>query len=205
MIMGLLKSFFSQCARPEGALGRLMLSFMNYTHAPLTNWGLKLVNVQDGWTMLDVGCGGGFTIRRLLKRSKDAHVYGIDISEESVAKAKKVNADVLDKQVFVTQGSAETLPYEDGKFDLVTAVETVYFWPNLPHCLQEVRRVLKSGGKFAIIVEVVDSDSKWTSVVEGMTAYSPEDLKKLLDDAGFVQTEIHCKKPTYATIIGEKA
>ena len=201
----ILKSFFSQCARPEGALGRVMLSFMNYTHVPLTNWGLKLMDVQDGWTMLDVGCGGGFTIRRLLKRSKDAKVYGIDISEESVAKAKKVNAEVLDKQVFVTLGSAEKLPYEDGKFNLVTAVETVYFWPNLPNCLQEVRRVLKSGGKFAILVEVVDSDSTWTNVVEGMTAYSPEDLKKLLNEAGFIQTEIHRKKPTYATIIGVKA
>ena len=202
--MGLLKSFFSQCARPEGALGRVMLSFMNYTHGPLTNWGLKLVNIQDGWTILDVGCGGGFTIRRLLKRSKDAQVYGIDISEESVAKAKKVNADVLEKQVFVTQGSAEKLPYENEKFDLVTAVETVYFWPNLPGCLQEVHRVLKPGGKFAILVEVVDSDSKWTSVVEGMTAYTPEQIKSLLDDAGFTQTEIHRKKPTYATILGCK-
>lgn len=202
--MGLLKSFFNQCARPEGSLGRVMLSFMNYTHAPLTNWGLKLVNIQDGWTMLDVGCGGGFTIRRLLKRSKDAQVYGIDISEESVAKAKKVNADVLEKQVFVTLGSAEKLPYDDAKFDLVTAVETVYFWPNLPGCLQEVHRVLKPGGKFAILVEVVDSDSKWTSVVEGMTAYTPEQIKSLLDDAGFAQTEIHRKKPTYATILGCK-
>ena len=201
----ILKSFFSQCARPEGALGRVMLSFMNYTHAPLTNWGLNLVDVQNGWTMLDVGCGGGFTIRRLLKRSRGARVYGIDISEESVAKARKVNAEVLDKQVFVTQGSAEKLPYEDGKFDLVTAVETVYFWPNLPNCLQEVRRVLKPSGKFAILVEVVDSDSKWTSVVEGMTAYTPEQIKTLLDDAGFTQTEIHRKKPTYATIIGIKA
>ena len=202
--MGLLKSFFSQCARPTGSLGRVMLSFMNYTHGPLTNWGLGLLNVQDGWTMLDVGCGGGFTIRRLLKRSKDAQVYGIDISEASVAKARKVNAEVLDKQVFVTQGSAEKLPYEDGKFDLVTAVETVYFWPNLPGCIQEVCRVLKQGGKFAILVEVVDSDSKWTSVVEGMTAYTPDQLKQLLDDAGFTQTEIHRKKPSYATIIGVK-
>ena len=202
--MGLIKSFFSQCARPEGTLGRVMLSFMNYTHVPLTNWGLKLVDIQDRWTMLDVGCGGGFTICRLLKRSEGAYVYGIDISEESVAKAKKVNAEKLDKQVFVTQGSAEKLPYDDSKFDLVTAVETVYFWPNLPDCLQEVHRVLKEDGKFAILVEVVDSDSKWTSVVEGMTAYSPEDLKKLLDDAGFYQTEIHRKKPTYATIIGVK-
>ena len=203
--MGLLKSFFSQCARPEGSLGRAMLCFMNYTHAPLTNWGLKLVQVKDGWTMLDVGCGGGFTIRRLLNRSKDAHVYGIDISEESVTKAKKVNAEVLNKQVFVTQGSAKRLPYNNEIFDLVTAVETVYFWPNLPDCLQEVRRVLKPGGKFAIMVEVVDSDSKWTSVVEGMTAYTPEQLETLLVDAGFVQTEIHRKKPSYATIIGLKA
>ena len=202
--MGLIKKLFTNCACPQGRMGRAMLKFMNLCHAPLTNWGLKLVDIQDGWTMLDIGCGGGATLQRLLKRSQDARVYGIDISEESVAKARKVNADVLDKQVFVTQGSAKSLPYEDGMFDLVTAVETVYFWPNLPNCLQEVRRVLKPGGKFAILVEVVDSDSKWTSIVEGMTAYSPEDLKKLLDDAGFIQTEIYRKKPTYATILGVK-
>ena len=203
--MGLIKKLFTNCACPQGRMGRAMLKFMNLCHAPLTNWGLKLVNIQDGWTMLDIGCGGGATLQRLLKRSRGAQVYGIDISEESVAKAQKVNAKVLGKQVFVTQGSAEKLPYEEGKFDLVTAVETVYFWPNLPDCLQEVRRVLKFGGKFAILVEMVDSDSKWTSVVEGMTAYTPEDLRKLLDDAGFTQSEIHRKKPTYATIIGVKA
>lgn len=203
--MGLLKSFFSQCARPEGFLGRMMLRFMNFGHAPLTNWGLGLVDIEDNWTMLDIGCGGGATLQRLLKRSKNAKVFGIDISEESVAKARKVNSDVLDKQVFVCQGSAEKLPYEDGMFDLVTAVETVYFWPNLPSCLQEVRRVLKQGGKFAIMVEVLNSDSMWTDVVEGMTAYSPEELKTMLDDAGFVQTELHRKKPSNATIIGVKA
>ena len=203
--MGLLKTFFTNCACPQGRMGRAMLKFMNLCHAPLTNWGLKLVNIQDGWTMLDIGCGGGATLLRLLKRSEGSTVYGIDISEESVAKAKKVNAEVLDKRVFITQGSAEKLPYEDGKFDLVTAVETVYFWPNLPDCLQEVRRVLKQGGKFAILVEVIDGDSMWTNVVEGMTAYSPEELKTLLDDAGFIQTEIHRMKPSNATIIGVKA
>jgi ubiquinone/menaquinone biosynthesis C-methylase UbiE len=59
-------------------------------------------------------------------------------------------------------------------FDLVTAVETVYFWPNLPDCLQEVKRVLKLGGRFAIMVEAFDSNSVWTNVVERMTAYSPD-------------------------------
>jgi ubiquinone/menaquinone biosynthesis C-methylase UbiE len=181
-----------------------MLKFMNMCHAPLTNWGLSLIGIQDGWTMLDIGCGGGATLQRLTKRSKGCMVYGIDISEESVAKAANVNAAVLNKQVFVTQGSAEKLPYEDWKFDLVTAVETVYFWPNLPHCLQEVRRVLKPGGKFAIMVEVADENSKWVTLVDGMKAYTPEKLQEMLTDAGFLQTEIHRKKPMYATILGVK-
>ena len=202
--MGLVRSFFSQCARPEGFLGRVMLRFMNFGDAPLTNWGLSLVEIHDGWTMLDIGCGGGATLKRLLKRSKGAQVYGIDISEESVAKARKVNASVLDRQVFVTQGSAEKLPYEDNKFDLVTAVETVYFWPDLPNCLKEVRRVVKPGGRFAIMVEVLENDSVWTDVVDGMTAYSPEQLKEMLEGAGFVKTELHRKKPSYSTIIGVK-
>ena len=202
--MGILKTLFTNCACPKGWMGRMVLRMMNFGHAPLTNWGLSLVDIQDGWTMLDIGCGGGATLQRLLKRSQDAKVYGIDISEESVAKARQINADVLDKQVFVQQGSAEKLPYEDEMFDLVTAVETVYFWPNLPSCMQEVRRVLKPGGRFAIMVEVVDTDSKWTNVVEGMTAYPPEQLKQFLDDAGFTKTEIHRRKPSYATILGVK-
>jgi ubiquinone/menaquinone biosynthesis C-methylase UbiE len=181
-----------------------MLGFMNIGHAPLTNWGLGLIEMHDKQTMLDIGCGGGATIKRLLERNKDGQVYGIDISEESVAKAKKVNAEALEKHVFVCQGSAEKLPYKDGMFDLVTAVETVYFWPNLPHCLQEVLRVLKPGGQFAIMVEAIDSDSVWTNMVEGMTAYSPDDLKTMLSDAGFIQTVIHRKKPSYAAIISVK-
>lgn len=200
----ILKSLFTNCACPRGRMGRAMLKFMNLCHAPLTNWGLQLAKIQDGWTMLDIGCGGGATLQRLLKRSKGANVYGIDISEESVAKAKKVNAKVLDKQVFVCQGSAEELPFENEKFDLVTAVETVYFWPNLPNCLQEVRRVLKPGGRFAVVVEVADENSKWVTLVDGMKAYSPEQLKDLLTDAGFIEIEVHRKKPSYATVIGKK-
>lgn len=202
--MGLFKKLFTNCACPEGRMGRAMLWFMNCCHAPLTNWGLDLIGIQNNWTMLDIGCGGGATLKRLLKRSKHAQVYGIDISEESVAKARKVNVHLLGHQVFVCQGSAEKLPYEDGKFDLVTAVETVYFWPNLPGCLQEASRVLKQGGKFAILLEVVDGDSMWTNVVEGMKVYSPVELQAMLLEAGFIETEIHHKRPSYATIIGVK-
>lgn len=202
--MGLLKKLFTNCAHPQGRMGRLMLKFMNFCHAPLTNWGLGLVDFQDEWTMLDIGCGGGATLKRLLKRSKNGRVYGIDISKESVAKAREINAELLDKQVYITQGSATNLPYDNQKFNLVTAVETIYFWPNLKGCLQEVYRVLKPGGRFAIMVEVVDADSKWISVVDGMTTYTPEQLKRFLGEAGFISIEIHRKKPSYATILCTK-
>lgn len=200
--MSLLKRFFTQCAHPEGRMGRMMLRFMNFGHAPLTNWGLSHVSFNEGMTMLDIGCGGGATLQRLLKRSSNAKAYGIDISEESVAKAKEVNKELLDEQVFICQGTASQLPYEDATFDLVTAVETVYFWPDLSKCFKEVRRVLKHDGQFAIMVEVPDPDSMWTKVVEGMTAYTPDELKSLLDDAGFTHTAVHRKKPSYATILG---
>ena len=200
--MGILKSLFTNCACPKGRMGRMVLRMMNYGHAPLTNWGLGLVKIEDGWTMLDIGCGGGATLKRLLKRSSGSKVYGIDISNESVRKAEKVNAKVLNKQVFVCQGSVEKLPYEDAMFDLVTAVETVYFWPDLPKCLMEVKRVLKPGGQFAIMIEVIEGDSVWANVVEGMTVYPPEQLKNMLEQAGFADVEVYRKKPSYATIKG---
>ena len=127
---GLLSRLFSNCAHPRGALGRMMLSMMNCWHGPLTNWGLGYVPFQDEWTILDVGCGGGRTLKRLLGRSKGATVHGIDISDESVAKARKVNADLLDTRVFVRQGSAAALPYADCTFDLVTAVVNNFYGKN---------------------------------------------------------------------------
>lgn len=203
--MGILKNFFTNCACPKGKMGQIMLSMMNFSHAPLTNWGLNFINFKDGWTMLDIGCGGGATIKRLLKHSKGSKVYGIDISRESVAKSKKNCTDMLDKQVFISQGSAEMLPYDNEKFDLVTAVETIYFWPNLSNCFKEVYRVLKPGGQFAIIVEAANKDSVWTNVVEGMTTYSTEQILTMLHDAGFSQTESKNKKPMYNFITGVKA
>ena len=200
--MVFLKTLFTNCACPNGFLGRCMLRFMNFGHAPLTNWGLGHLKFRDSMTMLDIGCGGGATLKRLLKRSPDGKVYGIDISEESVVKAKNVNKQLLNKQVFVQQGSADSLPWEDQKFDVVTAVETIYFWPNLPKCFQEVKRVLKPGGQFAIIIEVIDGDSIWTNVVDGLTASSPEMLKNMLEQAGFGDVEVFRKKPSYATIKG---
>ena len=56
-------------------MGRAMLKFMNLCHAPLTNWGLKLVDIQDGWTMLDAA---GFTQTEIHRmKPSNATIIGV--------------------------------------------------------------------------------------------------------------------------------
>ena len=52
------------------------------------------------------------------------------------------------------------------------------------------------------MLEVIEGDSVWTNVVEGMTVYPPEQLKDMLEKAGFSDVEVFRKKPSYATIKG---
>lgn len=83
--MGMFSKFWNTNARPEGWLGRFSLRMMNLTHTPMARWNLSFIDFQPDWTILDVGCGGGKNIARMLKRCPQGQVYGIDYSEESVA------------------------------------------------------------------------------------------------------------------------
>ena len=61
--------------------------------AAMATWGLEKIDIPQAGKILDIGCGGGANIARLLARSKEANVTGVDYSSVSVAKASKVNAD----------------------------------------------------------------------------------------------------------------
>lgn len=142
------------CRKPTGPVGRAVLRSMNVTHASLTAWGLRHVSIGPASTVLDVGCGGGKTIDRLVSMSPDARVFGIDYSPESVAVARDTNQEMIGRgRVDIQLGTVSHLPYPDETFDLVTAVETHYYWPDLARDLAEVRRVLKPGGRLVIIAE----------------------------------------------------
>jgi len=56
-------------------------------------------------------------------------------------------------RVDIRQASVSQLPFPDRKFDLVTAVETHYYWPDLAGDVKEIRRVLKPGGTLIMIAE----------------------------------------------------
>jgi SAM-dependent methyltransferase len=112
---------------------------MNSSHSKVTDWGLKHVSIANHDTILDVGCGGGRTVNKLAAIATQGKVYGVDYSEESVAFTERTNARWIEAgRVEIRQASVSQLPFPNNTFDVITAVETHYFWPNLPADLHEV-------------------------------------------------------------------
>ncbi|HEX7676541.1 MAG TPA: class I SAM-dependent methyltransferase [Thermoanaerobaculia bacterium] len=183
-----------QCRKPRWGVGRLYAAVMNRSHGALTAWGLKHVAIEKGYTILDMGCGGGRTIRTLAAMATEGKVHGADYSADSVAVARRTNAEsIAAGRVEIVQSSVSSLPFADGMFDLVTAVETHYYWPQPVSDLQELRRVLKPGGRIVIIAEAYRR-RKYDAValimkMLGGSCLSVREHEELLAAAGYAEVE----------------
>lgn len=188
----------SQCQKPRGWLGRCALWRMNASHSKLTDWGLGHVSVEKGYTILDVGCGGGKTVSKLAALATEGKLYGVDFSEASVAVSKKTNARGIEAdRVEIRQASVSQLPFSDGMFDLVTAVETHFWWPDLPGDTREIFRVVKSGGKVIVIAEIYKgANTLAAKLAEKYADRSPikllsvDEHRDLLRNAGFTDVQV---------------
>jgi len=170
----------SQCQKPRGWRGRFVLWKMNSGHSKLTDWGLSHVSIGENFTILDVGCGGGRTLSKLGGTAKLGKVYGVDHSEESVAASKRTNAQWIHAgRVEVRHGSVSQLPFPDRTFDIVTAVETHFWWADLPGGMREILRVLKPGGKLTVIAEVYKGAN--TTMARLCEQYASRTGMRLLD------------------------
>jgi SAM-dependent methyltransferase len=184
---------FRQVRKPSGPLGRRVVRAMNLGHSKMTDWGLQQVIVPKNAAILDVGCGGGRTVRRLAALAPEGKVVGLDYSAASVAVSRDTNADdIAAGRVHIEHGSVAALPFPDCTFDVVTAVETHYYWPDLPANVREILRVLKPGGMFALIAETYRGGP--FRLVYGLVMpllraafLSDEEHRDLLRQAGFTE------------------
>ena len=187
--------FFSNMRKPEGKLGNIQLKSMNKEHTPVSLWGLKHLNISPDDVILDIGCGGGMNINRMAQSAKK--VYGVDYSIESVNLSKEVNQDLIrEGRVEVHEGNVMDLPFEDNSFDIVTAFETVYFWPDIVKSFGEVKRVLKPGGMFLIGCEANGTNNlamKFFDKVVDMTFYEDKDLVGFLKSNGFKEITVYLR------------
>lgn len=203
----------NQCQKPTGLLGRFVLRNMNARHSKVTDWGLSHISVDKHYTVLDVGCGGGRTISKLAALASQGKVYGIDYSPESVAMARKINKEwIAAGRVEIIEASVSQLPFEENTFDLVTAVETHFWWPEIPAGMSEIFRVLKPGGTITIVAEVYKgAQTKMAALVEkylprtGMKFLTIDEHRELFQNAGYSDMKVITDAGKgWITVIGKK-
>ena len=191
-------SFFQNTCKPEGIGGKIMVNMMNAGHSSMAEWGFTHMEIQSDNVCLDIGCGGGANVKKLLVKTPYGKVIGIDYSEVSVIKSSKINkAEIENKHCEILQGNVMKLPFRKETFDIITAFETIYFWPDINEAFKQVYRVLKVSGTFMICNESNGENSKeekWTKIIQGMKIYNSEQIKKSLEDAGFTDIKIHKNK-----------
>ncbi len=213
--MNIITRLLEQARKPTGHLGRWMTRFMNAEHSKMTDWALTHVSVGNGSKVLDVGCGGGRTVQKLAGMTGGSKVFGIDLSEESVAISRKTNGQLIGSgRVEIVHGTVSRLPFAENFFDLITAVETYYFWPDLVTDMREIGRVLKPGGQLAIIAEAYkggSNDKRFQQILrlatqKGKINYlSAEELGEALSRAGLGRIQVFKEeKKGWVCAIGSK-
>ena len=112
-------------------------------------WHRKLISfikIKSSPIILDVSCGVGSMLEMIGKKIASAKLYGIDLSESMINFAKYHYPNY-----FFIIGNAEQLPFEDGKFDIITNSIAFHHYSNPELFLMEVFRVLKPGGQFLLM------------------------------------------------------
>jgi SAM-dependent methyltransferase len=137
--------------------------------------------------ILDVGCGTG---ANLLMLSQYGDAQGVDVSEDALAFCRERGLEN------VKLGAAEKLPYDDGTFDLVTALDVVEHLDDDLAGLREMRRVLRPGGRVLLFVPTFMF--LWglqDDVSNHRRRYRMPELGRVLEQAGF-----EVERMTYANI-----
>lgn len=113
----------------------------------------------DGKRVLEVGCGHGGGASYLARTLRPASYTGLDLNPTGIAFCRKRhNVPGLE---FV-KGDAQNLPFPDQSFDTVINIESSHLYPELPRFLDEVARVLRSGGHFLYAdLRFADTVASW--------------------------------------------
>jgi len=209
--MGVMEKILKQARMPTGRFGTFYARLMNIGHSNLTRWGLGHISVNIDDKILDIGCGGGKTVNTLAKIATEGEIYGIDHSEVSVAVSTNKNKRLIRAGwVRILHASIDSLPFSDDMFNLVIAVESCYFWPDLINNLKEIRRVLKPGGS-VILIHAMYRDERFEkrnsnlARIGNFTYHLPEDSRVFLKDTSYSSIQIEVlENKNWIAAIGTK-
>jgi arsenite methyltransferase len=108
------------------------------------------LGIKSGQAVLDLGCGGGHLVRDIALAVGDSgRTVGLDASKEQIAAARSLCADINVAELI--EGDTTNLPFEDASFDCLASIQMLEYVPDVDAAISEARRVLKSGGKAALV------------------------------------------------------
>lgn len=176
-----------QAAHAKGLLGRLIATIMAGETRQQNLRAIEALNVQPADDVLDVGCGPGAALTELARRSEQGRVVGTDASAlmVKIAHERARKAGPADR-VEVVVADTRKLPFESGAFDKALCVHVIYFWTDLGPNLKEIARVLKPGGRLALLFRSADDAQAVQSFPsEVYTFRTVEEVRLALAAAGF--------------------
>ena len=145
-----------------------------------------VIDKTDRQTILDIGCGAGLMLRRLLKYGE---VYGVDFSAEAVKFSSRILTNGSVKQGALPDG----IPFSDGEFDLITMLDVLEHVDDDAASVKTLYRLLKPRG--LAIVTVPAYMHLWSNhdrVLEHKRRYTKQHLLSLFD-----KREWQIEKATY--------
>jgi ubiquinone/menaquinone biosynthesis C-methylase UbiE len=206
--MRLWHSLAQQFRQPSGFFGRLtgLLFRMNQEGI---SWTIDQLEIQPTDHVLEIGFGPGHGILLVARLVTQDKVVGVDLSDTMLQQAlRRSAAAIATGNVELRLGDASKLPYPDDTFHKVFGTNVAYFWKDPVATLQEIRRVMKPGGRLAVYVISKEDIANFKVTQTGVyRLYSGEELAELLTQAGFHQARFVTKSERHRTgicALGEK-
>jgi SAM-dependent methyltransferase len=147
-----------------------------------TEW----LEIPAGGVALDIGSGPGNVTAALARAAgSDGLALGIDISEPMLARAVEAQAG---RNVGFMRADAQQLPFRDETVDAVTSLAVLQLVPNPSATLAEIARVLKPGGRVAIMVPTAGRGAEFLKWLPngGVTFFTEDELGDTFEDLGLV-------------------
>ena len=151
--------------------------------------------LTDGESLLELGCGPGRALQRLLRSPRIGQAIGLDWSDAMLAQTSRRNRGALEAGRFVlVRGEFAHLPFADEIVDAVLAVNVVYFMKSSA-AVREARRVLRPGGRIVIYATDRSAMRRWPFAGRHThRLFDSSRLTALLVDAGFSADRIRVEE-----------
>jgi ubiquinone/menaquinone biosynthesis C-methylase UbiE len=174
---------------------------MEADHRPIYPMMATELDLQPDDDLLDVGCGAAGLLASQATHVR--YVAGLDASGIQVSLARRRLAERIDEGTAeIVLGDATTLPWEDGRFSVVTAYGCLEFVPDPLRALSEMYRVLRPGGRAVLTLGLATDDASTSGTKNrwGFTAWTAADGRRLLEEAGFADVSISPPPTRYFTL-----